>query len=67
MFTGKTPNPWGLKGDAHLAAVAVNGETGSAAGSIHFIITDAQVLALDASKLIHAALDPYADPNRTPR
>ena len=35
---------------------------GSMAGNINFIITDANVLPLDVSKLIHEALDPYANP-----
>ncbi|MFI5362896.1 MAG: hypothetical protein ACHQ49_13070 [Elusimicrobiota bacterium] len=61
MFSNSTPNKWGLKDDAHLAEIAVNGETGSEAGNIHFIISDVKAQSLDASKLVHEALDPYAD------
>ena len=61
MYSNTTPNKFGLKDDAHLAEVAVNGETGSETGNLHFIISDAHIIPLDASKLIHETLDPYAD------
>ncbi|MFI5349776.1 MAG: hypothetical protein ACHQ2Z_09545 [Elusimicrobiota bacterium] len=61
MFSNTTPNKWGLNADAHLAEISVNGETGSEANNLHFIISDAKIFALDASRLIHETLDPYAD------
>jgi hypothetical protein len=61
MFSNTTPNKWGLKSDAHLAEISVNGETGSETGNLHFIISDVKTLSFDASKAVHETLDPYSD------
>ncbi len=68
MFNGKTPNAWGLRDEAHVVSVTVNGGLGSG-GDIHFIATAASVVDGAAGApsspagLIRGFLAPYASPD----
>ncbi|MGE0526462.1 MAG: hypothetical protein AB7G93_17380 [Bdellovibrionales bacterium] len=67
MFSAHTPNEWGLKDDAHIVTVEVNGGRGGDA-SIHFIATGVEIQQtlesdLRPHEILHEALGPYADRN----